>query len=70
MEAASTELDFVAIPDTTAGVGANRLTSPPHAFEPDVRLFTFLPRAGTSVATQRVDRAVGLIALPAPCRRP
>ncbi len=36
------ELAFVAIPDTTAGVGAARLTAPPHAFDPDVRLFTFL----------------------------
>lgn len=44
MEAGFSELDFVAIPDTTVGVGANRLTSPPHAFEPDVQLFTFLPR--------------------------
>jgi hypothetical protein len=38
------ELDFIAIPDTTAGVGADRLTAPPRAFEPDVRLFTFLSR--------------------------
>jgi hypothetical protein len=45
MEAGFTELDFVAIPDTTAGVGANLLTSPPRAFDPGVRLFTFLPRA-------------------------
>ena len=44
MEAGFSELDFVAIPDTTAGVGANRLTSQPMPFEPDVRLFTFLPR--------------------------
>jgi hypothetical protein len=43
MEAGFTELDFVAIPNTTAGVGANRLTAPPHAFEPDLHLFTFLP---------------------------
>jgi hypothetical protein len=38
------ELAFVAIPDTTAAVGAARLTVSPRAFEPDVRLFTFLPR--------------------------
>ncbi len=38
------ELDFVATPETTIGVGANRLTSPPRPFEPDLRLFTFLPR--------------------------
>ena len=38
------ELAFVAIPDTTVGVGANLLTSPPRAFDPSVRLFTFLPR--------------------------
>ena len=44
-EAGFSELDFVAIPGTTVGVGATRLTSPPRAFEPDVRLFTFLPRA-------------------------
>jgi hypothetical protein len=42
-EAGFAEVDFVAIPDTTVGVGANRLTSPPRAFEPDVRLFRFLP---------------------------
>jgi hypothetical protein len=45
MEAGFTELDFVAIPDTTLGVGANRLSAPPRAFEPGIRLFTFLPRA-------------------------
>ena len=39
------ELAFVAIPKTTAGVGAHRLTTPPRAFEPDMRLFTFLSRA-------------------------
>jgi hypothetical protein len=44
MEAGFMELDFVAIPDTTAGVGANRLTSEPMAFEPDLQLFTVLPR--------------------------
>jgi hypothetical protein len=41
-EAGFTELDFVAIPDTTAGVGAHRLTSRPPLFEPDLQLFTFL----------------------------
>jgi hypothetical protein len=45
MEAGFTELDFVAIPATTAGIGANRLTSPHRGYEPGVRLFTFLPRA-------------------------
>jgi hypothetical protein len=44
MEAGFTELDFVAIPDTTLGVGTSRLKAPPRAFEPGVRLFTFLPR--------------------------
>jgi hypothetical protein len=38
------ELAFVAIPDTTAGVGAARLTASPRAFEPDMRLFTFLSK--------------------------
>jgi hypothetical protein len=38
------ELSFVAIPETTFGVGANLLTSPPRSFERNVRLFTFLPR--------------------------
>jgi len=45
MEAGFTELDFVAIPDTTAAVGAYLLTSLPHPFEPDLHLFTFLRRA-------------------------
>lgn len=48
------ELAFVAIPDTTAGVGAARLTAPPRAFEPDVRLFTFLSRG------QRPSRRFGV----------
>ncbi len=43
-DAGFAELAFVAIPDTTSRVGANRLVSPPRPFEPDVRLFTFLPR--------------------------
>lgn len=38
------ELAFVAIPETTVGVGANLLMSPPRAFDPNVRLFTFLPK--------------------------
>jgi hypothetical protein len=44
MESGFSELDFVAIPDTTVGVGANRMTSSPREFDPDVQLFTFLPR--------------------------
>jgi hypothetical protein len=43
-DAGFTELSFVAIPDTTIGVGAGLLTSPPRPFDPNVRLFTFLPR--------------------------
>jgi hypothetical protein len=42
-ESGFAELDFVAIPNTTVGVGANRLTSEPRAFDPGVQLFTFLP---------------------------
>jgi hypothetical protein len=38
------ELDFVAIPDTTAAVGAHQLRVAPQPFEAGVRLFTFLPR--------------------------
>ena len=38
------ELAFVAIPETTAAVGADQLASPPQAFVPDVTLFTFLSR--------------------------
>jgi len=44
IDAGFAELGFVAIPDATARVGAHRLVSPPRAFEPDVRLFTFVPR--------------------------
>ncbi len=44
IDAGFAELGFVAIPDATARVGADRLVSPPRAFEPDVRLFTFVPR--------------------------
>jgi hypothetical protein len=39
-----TELAFVAIPNTTAAVGAHRLTSAPQPFVADVSLFTFLSR--------------------------
>ena len=45
MEAGFSELDFVTVPDTIAGVGVNRLNSSPHEFDPDLQLFTFLPRA-------------------------
>jgi hypothetical protein len=44
MEAGFSELEFVTVPGTVIGVGANRLKSPSRAFEPDVRLFTFLPK--------------------------
>lgn len=44
-ESGFSELDFIAIPGTTVGVGVNRLTSPPHRFDPGMRLFTFLPAA-------------------------
>ncbi|HVC42841.1 MAG TPA: hypothetical protein VND54_12760 [Candidatus Saccharimonadales bacterium] len=44
MEAGFSEVDFVTIPGTTLGVGADRLMSPPPAFEPGLRLFTFLER--------------------------
>lgn len=37
------ELSWVAIPGSTASVGAHRLTVPPKPFQPGVRLFTFLP---------------------------
>jgi len=40
-----TELRFTAIPGTTVGVGAHVLRAEPRPYEPDVRLFTFLPRA-------------------------
>jgi hypothetical protein len=43
-EAGFSQLEFVAIPKTTAAVGANRLVSRPQAFEPGRRLFTFLAR--------------------------
>ncbi len=42
-ESGFSELEFVTVPETTVGVGAHRLTSPPGVFEPDVQLFTFLP---------------------------
>jgi hypothetical protein len=38
------ELAFVAIPETTAAVGAHRLAAAPQPFVPDVSLFTFLSR--------------------------
>ncbi len=47
------ELSFVAIPGTTVGVGAHLLESPPRAFDPNLRLFTFLPRAERP--SQRVE---------------
>lgn len=37
------EVEFVAVPDTTAAVGAHRLLAEPPAFVPGTRLFTFLP---------------------------
>ena len=43
-DAGFAELAFVAIPDATARVGADRLVVPPRPYEPDVRLFTFLAR--------------------------
>jgi len=44
VESGFSELDFVAVPATTAAVGADRLMDPPPAFERDVQLFTFLPK--------------------------
>jgi hypothetical protein len=44
IEAGFVELDFVAIPKTTAAVGANRLVSRPQAFKPGLQLFAFLAR--------------------------
>jgi hypothetical protein len=44
-EAGFSQLEFVAIPKTTAAVGANRLVSRPQAFEPGLKLFTFLAGA-------------------------
>jgi hypothetical protein len=51
VSAGFTELAFVAIPGTTAAVGAHRLVSRPHVFKPGLQLFTFL--AGTSRPSQR-----------------
>jgi hypothetical protein len=45
MDAGFSELDFVAIPHTWVGVGANLLASPPRPLDPDLQLFTFLPEA-------------------------
>jgi hypothetical protein len=42
-EAGFEELSFVTIPGSTKSVGAARLAIPPPAFEPEARLFTFLP---------------------------
>jgi hypothetical protein len=61
-DAGFSELEFIAIPNTTVGVGANRLTSAPQPFEPDIRLFTFLPReqrpsmVGASVTSSGLAR--------------
>jgi len=43
-ESGFAELSFVSIPETTASVGAHRLTARPRPFRPGVRLFTFLPK--------------------------
>jgi hypothetical protein len=45
VEAGFEELSFVTIEGSTKSVGAGRLAVPPSAFRPEVRLFTFLPRA-------------------------
>jgi hypothetical protein len=42
VESGFSELDFVAVPDTTAAVGADRLMDPPPVFERDIQLFSFL----------------------------
>jgi len=48
-EAGFSEIAFEAVPDSTARVGADRLTSPPRPFEADVRLFgAFSRRSGAS----------------------
>jgi len=43
IDAGFAEIEFVAVPNTTVGVGAHRLISEPRPFDPGVRLFTFLP---------------------------
>jgi hypothetical protein len=43
-EAGFEELKFVAIPDSTAAVGAHRLLHAPRSFHDSERLFAFLPR--------------------------
>jgi hypothetical protein len=43
VDAGFRELSFVAIPNSTASVGANQLGTTPQPFRPGVRLFTFLP---------------------------
>ena len=44
VEAGFEELSFVTIPGSTKSVGAARLIGAPRPFDPDRRLFTFLPR--------------------------
>ncbi len=44
LETGFVELGFIAIPDTTAAVGANRLDTLPAPYRRGIRLFTFLPR--------------------------
>ncbi len=55
-----TEISFAAIPDTTAAVGAHRLTSAPRPFRAGERLFTFLPQGErpSSRGTPAVGREV------------
>lgn len=43
LESGFSELDYVAIPHTSVGVGASVLTSLPRPLKPDLQLFTFLP---------------------------
>ena len=69
MEAGFTELDFVAIPDTTVGVGANRSPRRLTRSNPTFTSSRFSrgrsdPRDATGRPGCRAD------ALPAPCRRP
>jgi hypothetical protein len=45
VQAGFTELSFVPVPGSTASVGAHQLTSSPRPFQPDAKLFTFLPKA-------------------------
>jgi hypothetical protein len=48
------ELAFVAIPETTVGVGADQLTGPTHPYHSGARLFTFL--AGDERPSRRAIR--------------